>query len=109
MVLVEHKFHIAALSDLCGVLQCLRIVGKQSEHLLLTLEVELLCLEFHSVGIFNQLAHLNTHQDVLHLCVLFAQVMGVIGSYQRQSGFSCHADHALVDRVLLRNAVILQL
>ncbi len=83
----ELKVKIALLGDLCGVGAGLRYHGEQLVHLVCGLDVEFIGLELHAVGILNGLAGLDAQQDALHLGVLFAQIMGVVGG--------CHGDARL--------------
>ena len=107
MIFVEGKFQIAPLGNADGVFKGFLAAGEQPFHLVFALEVELLRLEFHPVGVVHGLACLDAQQDVLHFCVLFAQVVGVVGHHQRQSQLPGKALDALIHRPLLRNAVIL--
>ena len=109
MVLVEHKLHIAPICYFGRIFYCLRTGGKQLPHFLLALEVKLFCFKAHTVGVINGLTGLNAQQHVLHFGIGSAKVVGIICSNERQSGLSCNAQHALIDRLLLCNAVILKL
>ena len=80
----ELKVKIALLGDLCRVGTGLRYHGEQLVHLVCGLDVEFIGLELHAVGVLNSLAGLDAQQDALHLGVLFAQIMSVVGG--------CHGD-----------------
>ena len=108
MIFVEGKVQIAPLGNPDGVFKSFLAAGEQGFQLVLAFEVEFLGLEFHPVGVVHGLSGLDAQQDVLHFRVLFAQIVGVVGHYQRQSQLPGKALDALIHRPLLRNAVILQ-
>ena len=104
----ELKVKIALLGNLCRIGAGFRYHGEQLVHLVCGLDVEFISLELHAVGILNGLAGLDAQQDALHLGVLFAQIMGVVGG--------CHGDASLPGKLdelrqnggILFQAVILQ-
>ena len=104
----EFKVKIALLGNLCRIGAGFRHHGEQFVHLVCGLDVEFIGLELHAVGILNGLASLDAQQDALHLGVLFAQIMGIVGG--------CHGDARLPGKLdelrqnggILFQAVILQ-
>ena len=70
MIMIEFKFHIAAVGNALRVLQRLGQIGKQRAHLLLGLDVELLRLKAHPIRVVHGLTHLDAHQNVLNIAVL---------------------------------------
>ena len=105
----ELKVHLAALGDLHRVVDGLRVLGEEGAHLVLALDVELLCLELHAAGVVQRLARLDAHQHVLRLGVLLADVVGVVGGHQRDASLLAQAVQPGQDLPLLRKAVILDL
>ena len=85
--MAELKVKIALLGDLCCIGAGIRHHGEQLVHLVCGLDVEFIGLELHTVGVLNCLAGLDAQQDALHLGVLFAQIVGVVGG--------CHGDACL--------------
>ena len=79
VVPAELEVHIAQPGDFGGVFDGLRAVGEQGGHLRLALDVELPGLKAHAARVVQGLAHLDAHEHVLHLGVLPAQVVGVVG------------------------------
>ena len=108
MVFVKDKFQIAHVRNLDGVFKGFVAVGEQFTKFLLALEVEFFRLEFHTVGFVHSLAGLDTQQNILHLSIFTAQIVGIVGDDQGQTGLTGDALYALVDRPLLLNSVILQ-
>ena len=99
----ELKVKIALLGDLCRVGAGFRHHGEQLVHLVCGLDVEFISLELHAVGILNGLTGLDAQQDALHLGVLFAQIMGVVGG--------CHGDARLpgkLDKLRQNGGILLQ-
>ena len=109
MVFVKYKFQVTPVGDLNGIFKGLRHIGEQLLQFLLALEVKFLGLEFHTVFIVHRLTGLNAQQNILHCGILTAQIVGIVGDHQRHSGLTGDPQHALVHRLLLLDAVILQL
>ena len=109
MVVAKFEFHIAALSDLLGVLQGLRISREQRGHFLFTFNVELLRFKFHASGVVHRFLHLDAHEHILHGGILPADVMGVIGCHHGKTGFPGDPPKAPVHSGLLLQAVVLKL
>ena len=78
-------------------------------HLLLALDVELLGLKLHPSRVVHRLAHLDAHEDVLHLRVLFPQIVGVVGGHQGDARLLVQPDQPPVHLALDRDAVVLEL
>ena len=81
MILVECKFQIAHFGNFHGIFKGFLAVGEQLTQFLLTFQIKLLSLEFHAVGIVHSFARLNTQKHILHGCIFFAQVVGIIGDH----------------------------
>ena len=80
MVDAELEVHCTA-RDFDRVLHRLRVVGEQGGHLLGGFD-QLAGLHPQAVGIVHRLAHLDAHEGVLHLRVLPAEIVGVVGHHQ---------------------------
>ena len=104
----ELKVKIALLGDLSRIGTGFRHHGEQLVHLVGGLDVEFIGLELHAVGILNGLAGLDAQQDALHLGVLFAQIMGVVGSCHGDTGLARKLDELRQNGSILLQAVILQ-
>ena len=105
----ELEVHVAHLGDFDRVLHGLRVVGEQLGHLLSGLDVELAGLHPQAVGVVHRLAHLDAHEGVLHLRVLPAEIVGVVGHHQGDARLLVDADEPLVDGGVVGQLVILQL
>ena len=108
MVFVEGKFQIAAVGNFYRIFEGFAAVREQLAQLFLALEVKFLGLELHAVFIVHSFAGLDAQQDVLHLGILFAQIVGIVGDHQRQAGLPGQALYTLIHGALLVNTVILQ-
>ena len=104
----ELKVKIALLGDLCRIGAGLRYHGEQLVHLVCGLDVEFIGLELHAVGVLNGLAGLDAQQDALHLGVLFAQIMGVVGGCHGDARLPGKLDELRQNSGILFQAVILQ-
>ena len=104
----EFKVKIALLGDLFRIGAGFRYHGEQLVHLVCGLDVEFIGLELHAVGILNGLAGLDAQQDALHLGVLFAQIMGVVGGCHGDAGLARKLDELRQNGGILFQAVILQ-
>ena len=104
----ELKVKIALLGDLCRIGTGFRYHGEQLVHLVCGLDVEFISLELHAVGILNGLAGLDAQQNALHLGVLFAQIMGVVGGCHGDAGLARKLDELRQNGSILLQAVILQ-
>ena len=109
MVFVKNKFQIAAVGDQGGVLNSLGAIGEQLQHFRFAFQIKLLGLEFHPLGIVHGFAGLDAQQNVLHMGILFPEVVGIVADDHRQSGFPGNTHDPLVHEPLLRDAVILKL
>ena len=76
---------VAALRDQQRVGARFRHLGKDAIHLLRGLDVELLLLIAHPLGIVHALARADAHQHVVRRGVLLAQVVAVVGGDDRQA------------------------
>ena len=105
----EVEVHIAQLHNLPGIVDGLGAVGEEGAHFLLAFHKELLGLKPHPLGVLHQLACLDAHEHVLHGGVLPGEVVAVVGGHQGNAGFAAQAQDARVDRLLLREVVVLDL
>ena len=103
------EVHLTHLGNLGGILYGLRALGKEGAHLLFTLDVELLGLKAHAVGVLQPLARLDAHEHILHHRVLSGEVVGVVGGHQGNPRLSVEAENPGVHRLLLVDAVVLNL
>ena len=109
VVFAELKLHAAQPGDLLCVFNGLRAVGEEGGHLLLGFDIELAGLEFHPPRVVQGLAHLDAHEDVLHLCILPAEIVGVVGGDEGDARLLVKAAQTGVHLLLGGDAVVLQL
>ena len=100
---------LTLVCDLLGVLTGFRYHREEIVHLVGGLDVELVGLELHPVGVLNGLAGLDAQQDALHLGILFPQVVGVVGSRHGDARLPRQFDELRQNDVVFLEAVILQL
>ena len=105
----EFNLHITALRDFSCIFQCLFRIRKKRFHFLRGFHIILTALVAHLVLVRQLLASLDTEQDIMRLHVLRIGIMTVIGGYQRDLKLLTHTQQRLIDGLLFRNAVILQL
>ncbi len=109
VVFAEHKVKIAQFGDFHGICKGIGGFGEQFRHLVARFDVKFRAGEPHPVFILQRLARLDAQQHVVHLAVLFSQIVGVVGGNQRDAGLFMEGQQAGVDSLLLGDAVILQL
>ena len=79
MIFVKYKLQIAAVCDPAGIFKSFLMTGEKLAQLFLALEVKLLALEFHTVGIIHGFTGLNAQQDILHGGIFPPEIMGIVG------------------------------
>ena len=92
-----------------GVRDRLGKVGKERRHLVARLHVELVRLHLHAGGIVQRALGLDAHEHVLHLPVLFFEVVHVVGRNQSDVRLARELHQKRQDLLLFGNAVILDL
>ena len=105
--MAEIEVEITLFCNFSGVRTCFGHHGEQIVHLVCGLNIKLVGLEFHTVSVLNGLACLDAQQDPLHFCVLFAQIVGVIGGCHGDARFPGKLDKLRQDDVILFQTVIL--
>ena len=90
--MAEFKIIMTAVGDEVCIVRSLGEPGKETAHLCLTLQVELLRLEAHAVGFVDGLSRLDAHEHVLVIGVAFFQIVCVIGHHERNAGFPAESN-----------------
>ena len=106
---VHRQLQVAAFGDGQGVADRLGGIVEGGGHLLRRLDVELVHRELHVGRVAHGLAGLDAEQHLVGAGILPVQVVAVVGGHQRQLQLGGHLHQALVDDVLLRDGVLLQL
>ena len=106
---VEVEAQVDHLGDAPGVADRLRLVGEQGRHLGRRLEVEVVGLEAHPVGLLDHRAGADAQQRVMGLALLPVDVVEVVGRDQRQAHLGAEAEQLLVEPVLVGDLVVLEL
>ncbi len=109
VVVAEFEVVAALVRDGGSHVGGLGMAWEQRAHLLLTLEVELLGLEAHAVGLVHGLAGLDAQQHVLGGGVGLFHIVGVVGDDEGDAGVAAELFEALGGLPLLGDAVILDL
>ena len=105
----EFNFHITAHGNLVGVFQGLGGIRKQSRHFFYGFHVVLAALVAHPILIRKPLACLHAQQDVMGFRVRAVGVVDIIGCHQFYPGLPAHTHKLLIDPLLFRYSMILQL
>ncbi len=86
--LAKFKFDMAALRDMHRGLQRRFEIAEKLLHFLGRLEIDLIRVVAHPVGVGDHLAGLNTEQGVMGIGILLAQVVTVVGDDQGNACFA---------------------
>ena len=105
----EVEIEITLVRDLLGVLAGLRHHGEQIVHFIRRLDVKLIGLELHLIGVLHGLAGLDAEKDALHFGVFPAQIVGVVGGGHRDARLPRQLDELGQNDGVLFQAVVLQL
>ncbi len=100
-------FDVAARSDVHGAAQRFRNLAEDLGHLHSRLEVKLVGLELHSIGVAHGLAGLDAEQHFLSVSVFVMKVMTIVGGDERYTGFFRKTDQFAVDIFFDRQPLIL--
>ena len=82
-------------------------IGKERSHLVARLHIKFVRLHFHAGRIVERALGLNAHEHVLHLPILFFEVVNVVGGNKLNPRFPRKAHKQRQNLLLLGNAVIL--
>ena len=98
------KLHVdlAHFGDAHGVLERFGHVAKERGHLVGALQIILLAVELHALGVFDAFARLHAEQNILRLGVFGVHIMQVVGGNQRQPRLFMQIIEHLIDAALLR-------
>ena len=108
VVFTEGKFQPAAVCNTLRVFHRVGIGGKQCLHLLGGTQIEILRLIAHTVFIVHRLAGLNTQQHIMAGRIFLAQIVGIVGTHQRNPRVLMQAQQLPIHRRLFVDTVILQ-
>ena len=109
VVVAEFKVELTARGDFDGVFHGLGQRGEERAHFVLALEVELLRLKAQAVCLVHGVAGLDAQQHVLRRGILFFEIVRVVRHGEGDAGLAAQADQAVGGRVLLGDAVVLDL
>ncbi len=107
--LAQGQLEVHHLGDAPGVEQRLALVREEAVHLGRGLEVEVRALEAHPVLRVEVAPGAHAQQDVVRLVLRLVHVVQVVGDDQRQAGLRGEPEELLVEPLLLRDPVVLQL
>ena len=106
---VQRDLDVAELRHHQRVLDRLRVLREGEVHLLPALQVELVGVEAHPVGVRELLAHLDAEQDVVGTGIVLLAVVGVVGGDDRDPQFPPDLGDLHVEGRLLGEALVLDL
>ena len=98
---------LAPLRDLDRARDRLRHFREDLVHFFGGLHVELVVGELHALGVAARAAGLDAEEKVVGRRILFAEIVGVVGHYQRNVGLLRQLDQARVDAFFLFQALVL--
>ena len=102
------NLHVTTICDSLGILHCLPGIRKQCLHLFFALYIILPAFITHPVFIGKLLSGLQAQQNIMGSLILPVCIMDIVGGNQFNAQFLAHLHQGRVDRLLLRNAMILQ-
>ena len=108
VISAELEVHVAQIGNFQGIFHRLGILGKKSRHFFCGFDIKLAGLHFQTVGVIHRFSHLDTHEGILHPGILPAEVMGVVGDHQGNTGLLMDADQSLIDGGVIGQIVILE-
>ena len=105
----EFKFHIAHFRDFHRVVAGLGHLWEQRAHLLLCFEIKLVGTKFQVIVILQGMVGLDTQEDLMHLTVLFVNIVAVVGHYQGNPRLLGQGNQHGRDLLLFPDPMILKL
>ena len=105
----EIEFQIAPLSNADGVLNGSGVAGEEHLHLPRVLVVELVGGKAHLAVLAHGAPRLDTGQHLLHVGILAAEVVAIVGSHQREVALPRQPHESGEDLPLLGEVVVLDL
>ena len=108
LVIAKFECDMAAVCDLLRVVCRFLCIRKQAPHLLFTFYEKLSAFVTHTVFICNLLSGLDTEKDIVCLHIGFIGVVDIIRADKRNVKFLADPKKPLIDRLLIRDAMILQ-
>ena len=96
-----------ALGELHGAADYFGSVGEELFHLRRALYVELVGIELEALGIVDGVRGLYAEQDFVGVVVVFAEVVAVVGGYQRDVELFFEAEEIGVDFLFQFQALVL--
>ena len=83
------------------------MLWKQRRHFLLGFQIKFFCLKPHAVNIIDGFSGLNAHEDILHMRVLFARIVRIVGRHKWDASLLCNAHDAAAHIIILCQMMIL--
>ena len=100
---------MTAVRNFLRIFQCLRRVWEQGTHLLLRFDKVLPALIPHTVLIGKLFPCLQAEQNIMRICIFRIRIMDIVRGNEFDPRLPGKSHQLLVDKVLLRNAMILKL
>src|SRR5205814_10240579 len=107
--LAEGQLEVRHLGDQAGIEDRLELVGEQRRHLRGRLQPELVAGELHPARRVDVVAGPAAEEDVLGGALCLVDVVEIVRDEERDAGLRGEAKELLVEDLLLRHAVVLQL
>jgi len=100
-------FHVAAQSDFHGAAQRFRDFAEDLRHFRCALEVKLVGLKFHAIGVAHGLAGLDAEEHFLSVSVVVMKVMAIVGGHEGDAGLFRKMDQFAIDVFFDRQSLVL--
>ena len=108
LYLAEFKIKITAIGNFCGVFDSFGQIGEKGGHFGLAFKIKLVGGEGQRIFLVQLFGRLDADKHLLHLCVLPANIVSVVGGYHRAARFFRQLTDKRIYLLLLGHSVILQ-
>ncbi|MNN34261.1 hypothetical protein D3C81_1480610 [compost metagenome] len=106
---VKLQLQLAGIGNFRRIGIRLRQMRKQQGHFRGSFQIKLIGMHFKPVFVIHRFTRTHANEHVLHLCVLLAQVMCVIGDHKLRPDFPGQLDELRIHFLLLGDAMVLKL
>ena len=107
LCVAEFKIKITLPSDNSRVIHSLWHIGKKLAHFLLRFKIKFIRMEFKPCVLTEDMVCGNADKHLLHLGILFFDIMHIVCGNNRYTRFSTKAQNSVLNRFLLVYTVIL--
>ena len=109
LILSEFDLDVTTFGNLFGIVKCFPGIRKKRFHFVFGFQVILSTLIAHPVLVADLCLGLNAQKNVVSSSILRRNIMHIIRADHRNAGLPVQFQNALVDSLLVGNAVVLHL